>query len=82
MKFRQRIAWIFLTFFLGGSFAFAYYVFEINDQFNDMAIEHIQMQHGGDVKAGTILEHVTHLPLAVWLLIFLLPYLQVRNIFV
>ncbi|CAG5123704.1 unnamed protein product [Candidula unifasciata] len=71
MKFRQRLAWLLLTIFLGLSFAFAYYVFEINDQFNHMALEHVQVQHGGDTRAGTFLEHVTHLPLAVWLLIFL-----------
>ncbi|KAI8788762.1 transmembrane protein 251 [Biomphalaria glabrata] len=77
MKFRQRMAWILLTLFLTASFAFAYYLFEINDHFNTMAVEHVQIEHGGDIKAGTFLEHATHLPLAVWLLIFLLPYLQV-----
>ncbi|RUS76073.1 hypothetical protein EGW08_016147 [Elysia chlorotica] len=77
MKFRQRMAWLLLVLFLSFSCACAYYVFEINNHFNHMAIEHVRSEHGGDVKAGTFLEHATHLPLAVWLLIFLLPYLQV-----
>lgn len=78
MKFRQRMAWVLVTLFLGLSFAFVYYVFEINNRFNALALEHVQTEHGGDMKAGTFLDHATHLPLAVWMLIFLLPYLQVR----
>lgn len=78
MKFRQRMAWLLLVVFLSASFAFVYYLFEINDHFNHMALEHVQNQHGGNKKAGTFLEHATHLPLAVWLLIFMLPYLQVN----
>ena len=80
MNFRQRIAWLGVGAFLSASFGFVYYIFEINDHFNAFALEHVKTFHGEDetMFAGLPLwSHITDIPLAVWMLVFLLPYLQV-----
>jgi hypothetical protein len=80
MNFRQRIAWLAVIVFLSASFGFVYYIFEINDHFNAAALEHVRTFHGKDgaVEASWRFGgHITDVPLAAWLLIFLLPYLQV-----
>ena len=79
MKFRQRVAWLFLCIFLALTVTVVYYVFEIHSLFKRAAQEHLQSEHKGDTHAGTFLEHATHLPLPVWIVILLLPYLQVSK---
>ena len=88
MKFRQRVAWLVVVMYLGGTFAFVYYIFEINEHYNAFAVDHVQRFH--TVKNGkTEMEsgnysffhslwcHVIDLPLSVWMLILLLPYFQI-----
>lgn len=85
MKFRQRIAWITVIMYLGGTFAFFYYMFEINEHYNQFAVDHVQryhstvtgQQHDSQNIFSNFYGHVTDIPLPVWLLIFLLPYLQI-----
>ena len=78
MKFRQRIAWLAVLLYLAASFSFVYYIFEINEHFNSLALEHVHTYHYSSTFVVTsVWQHVTDIPLAVWLLIFLLPYLQV-----
>ncbi|KAL8617599.1 hypothetical protein ACOMHN_033145 [Nucella lapillus] len=79
MKFRQRIAWLAVVVYLTTSFSFVYYIFEINDHFNSLALDHVRTYHYGDgmLTASSLWHHLTDIPLAGWLLIFLLPYLQV-----
>ena len=90
MKFRQRIAWLMVVMYLGGSFAFVYYIFEINEHYNNFAVDHVQKFHhteDKDGQSGTVTEkhsllhsmwcHVIDLPLSFWLLLFLFPYFQI-----
>ena len=79
MKFRQRIAWLAVILYLTASFGFVYYIFEINDHFNSFALDHVRTYHDGN-RAFVVLSlwhHATDIPLAIWLIIFLLPYLQI-----
>lgn len=84
MKFRQRMAWLVVIVYLGGTFAFFYYMFEINEHYNQFAVDHVQKYHtssnDGKVESQNFISslwgHVTDIPLTIWLLIFLLPYLQ------
>lgn len=80
MNFRQRVAWLAVILFLSASFGFVYYIFEINDHFSASALDHVQAFHDADIsmfRELPVWHHVTDIPLAVWLLIFLLPYLQI-----
>lgn len=85
MKFRQRIAWLMVCIYLGGTFAFFYYMFEINEHYNKYAVDHVQKYHSSKPGTGevswnifrAIYSHVTDVPLSVWLLILLLPYMQI-----
>ncbi len=100
MKFRQRIAWLLVTAYLAGTCAIMYYIFEISDQYNTFAVDHVERYHNveavlkkqakarEDDIAGSLddahssslfsfLWHITDIPLAVWMLLLLLPYLQV-----
>lgn len=84
MKFRQRIAWLMVVAYLGGTFSFFYYMFEINEHYNQYAVDHVQKYHStnnASAESRTLLSsiwgHLTDIPLPVWLLVFLLPYLQV-----
>lgn len=86
MKFRQRIAWLLVLVYLGGSFAFFYYMFEINEHYNHFALDHVQKYHSEaeshhkSQSNGQVVyqlwSHIIDIPLPIWLLIFLLPYLQ------
>lgn len=88
MKFRQRVAWLMIVIYLGGTFAFVYYIFEINEHYNEFAIDHIQRFHTDkNDKGETVTEnrsfllslwsHFIDLPLSVWMLILLFPYFQI-----
>ena len=82
MKFRQRIAWLVIMVYLGGTFGFLYYIFEINEHFNRFALEHNNNYHhsDGDQKhslVGVFWHHLTYIPLQVWIIILILPYLQI-----
>ena len=50
MIFRQRIAWIAVIILLLVTSAAVYYVFEISEQFNIYAIDHIQKYHRGRLE--------------------------------
>lgn len=79
MKFRQRLAWLGVILYLSASFGFVYYIFEISEHFNSYALEHVQNYHGDSAisLSSSFWQHVTDIPMAVWLLFFLLPYLQI-----
>ena len=89
MKFRQRLAWLFVLFFLCCTFACFYYIFEINDHYNRFALDHVQRFHSQNDQNGretnhakvslfqSMWSHVTDIPLPLWMLIFLLPYMQI-----
>lgn len=84
MKFRQRVAWLMVIAYLGGTFSFCYYMFEINEHYNKYAVDHVQKYHStnnGDSQPRSVLssiwEHLADIPLPVWLLVFLVPYLQI-----
>lgn len=85
MNFRQRFALLLVVGYLGLSFGILYYIFEISNHYNTFALEHVEKFHQ-EQKATVIKDsksqtwfwyHMTDLPLSVWLLIFLLPYLQI-----
>ena len=87
MNFRQRIAWLGVLAYLGGTFAFFYYLFEINDHYNTFALDHVQRFHTDEPQGpreshkfslfSKLWGHLTDLPLTFWLLVLLVPYLQV-----
>ncbi|XP_060071974.1 lysosomal enzyme trafficking factor-like [Ylistrum balloti] len=102
MKFRQRIAWLMVVFFLAGSFSVLYYLFEISEHYNQFALEHINtyhkpvqveavFNHKGEIKkaepvdvekgeitsTGSAWHHIIDVPMVVWFVLFLLPYLQI-----
>ncbi|XP_013405722.1 transmembrane protein 251-B-like [Lingula anatina] len=49
MKFRQRIAWLLLLLYLMVTLVAVYYIFEISEQFNSLALKHVQDYHDVDV---------------------------------
>lgn len=80
MNFRQRMGWIGVGLYLLASAAAFYYVFEINETYNRLALEHIQ-QHPEEPREGTTWTHslkarLLSLPFWLWTVIFLIPYLQ------
>ncbi|XP_072479483.1 lysosomal enzyme trafficking factor isoform X2 [Notamacropus eugenii] len=80
MNFRQRMGWIGVGLYLLASAAAIYYVFEINETYNRLALEHIQ-QHPKEPQEGTTWTHslkarLLSLPFWLWTIIFLIPYLQ------
>ena len=79
MKFRQRIAWILVTLYLGITCAIVYYIFEINDTYQSFAIEHVEQYHkeSSYFHWTSLFDHIMDIPLAVWILVLVLPYLQV-----
>ncbi len=84
MNFRQRIAWLFVAFYLACTCAIVYYIFEISDTYNTFALEHVEQFHGGGVhkqregqQDSGFLHHIIDVPLIVWVILMVLPYLQV-----
>lgn len=84
MNFRQRIAWLLVAIYLAGTCAIVYYIFEISDVFNQAALDHVEKYHshqgkdlGEPSSYFSVFSHITDVPLAVWLLLLLFPYLQV-----
>ncbi|PNI97589.1 lysosomal enzyme trafficking factor isoform X2 [Pongo pygmaeus] len=80
MNFRQRMGWIGVGLYLLASAAAFYYVFEISETYNRLALEHIQ-QHPEEPLEGTTWTHslkaqLLSLPFWLWTVIFLVPYLQ------
>ncbi|XP_036267563.1 transmembrane protein 251 isoform X1 [Pipistrellus kuhlii] len=80
MNFRQRMGWIGVGLYLLASAAAFYYVFEINETYNRLALEHIQ-QHPEEPREGTTWTHslkarFLSLPFWFWTVVFLIPYLQ------
>ena len=80
MNFRQWMGWIGVGLYLLASAAAFYYVFEINETYNRLALEHIQ-QHPEEPLEGTTWTHslktrLLSLPFWFWTVVFLIPYLQ------
>ncbi|CAI5684913.1 lysosomal enzyme trafficking factor [Oreochromis niloticus] len=73
MNFRQRMGWVGVAFYLLLSVMVAYYVFEVHS----FSLERVQ-RAGASPSAPppAITVHMSPLPLWMWALIFLLPYLQ------
>ncbi|XP_048394074.1 lysosomal enzyme trafficking factor isoform X1 [Stegostoma tigrinum] len=81
MNFRQRMGWIGVGLYLLASAAAIYYVFEINETYNQLALEHIQ-RNSEDLGNGaswtqTVTARLFSLPFWLWGLLFLIPYLQI-----
>ncbi|KAH3856201.1 hypothetical protein DPMN_098784 [Dreissena polymorpha] len=83
MNFRQRVAWLSVIFYLTATFAFFYYLFELNEHYNHFAVDHIEKFHSdgvhdpGSSLLSRLWGHLTDVPLTVWFLVLLVPYLQV-----
>ncbi|XP_036398605.1 transmembrane protein 251-like [Megalops cyprinoides] len=90
MNFRQRMGWIGVGLYLLASVAAVYYVFEINQTYNHLTLEHVEQAPqeappAGDPASSSDLPSWTHslktrllsFPFWVWATIFLIPYLQV-----
>ncbi|KAM9294634.1 lysosomal enzyme trafficking factor [Gastrophryne carolinensis] len=81
MNFRQRLGWIGVGLYLLASAAAFYYVFEINETYNRLAIEHVQprpLQPGPQSSSWThsVKTRLLSLPFWLWAALFLLPYFQ------
>ena len=70
---RQRAAWLVLLAFLALTAALFYYLFEISDSYNAYALDHVSHHTRGEITGV----HLADLPLAAWMLVALVPYLQV-----
>ena len=84
MNFRQRIAWVMVAAYLLCSCGLVYYVFDINDHYNTFALEHVEQYHGAQgtsIANGwgilNFFHHLMDIPLPIWIVILVLPYLQV-----
>ena len=80
MNFRQRIAWLLVALYLALTSAIVYYIFDINDGYSAYALEHVEKDHDGKSSGGkfwSLFSHIMDIPLPVWILILVLPYLQV-----
>ncbi|XP_040188213.1 transmembrane protein 251 [Rana temporaria] len=82
MNFRQRMGWIGVGLYLLASAAAFYYVFEINDTYNRLALEHVQVkpqrQEIGEASwTHSLMTRLLSLPFWLWAAFFLLPYFQV-----
>lgn len=71
MNFRQRMGWVGVALYLLLSIMAAFYIFEV------VSLERVQ-RDGIDSLAlpPAVLAHLPPLPLWMWALIFLVPYLQ------
>ena len=78
------MAWLFVLFFLAVSALISYYIFEFSDQYNDLALEHVQA-YSDTVKNNPhlltfyqkITRYLVTLPFWLWMVILMIPYLQV-----
>ncbi|MBN3285152.1 TM251 protein, partial [Polyodon spathula] len=83
MNFRQRMGWIGVGLYLLVSAAAVYYVFEINQTYNRLSLEHINKQTpekpqpGESSWAHSLKSRLLSFPFWLWATIFLIPYLQV-----
>ncbi|CAI9536209.1 unnamed protein product [Staurois parvus] len=83
MNFRQRMGWIGVALYLlASAAAFYYYVFEINDTYNRLALEHVQVKPQDPESSEASWTHslkarLLSLPFWLWAALFLLPYFQV-----
>ncbi|KAM4662019.1 lysosomal enzyme trafficking factor isoform 2-T2 [Discoglossus pictus] len=81
MNFRQRMGWIGVSLYLFLSAAAFYYVFEINDTYNRLALEHVQIQpeapQKGDTWTHSLKARLLSFPFWLWATLFLIPYFQV-----
>ncbi|XP_073672725.1 lysosomal enzyme trafficking factor isoform X1 [Garra rufa] len=92
MNFRQRMGWIGVGLYLLASVAAVYYIFEISQTYNRLALAQVEKAAGtqakwsGDASSSspsstswmvTLKTRLLLLPFWVWATIFLIPYLQV-----
>ena len=92
MNFRQRIAWLFVVFFLIGTCALVYYIFEISDKFNEYALDHINTYHKVVLEEKQVdtdeskteahgmlsmFSHISDVPIGILVFLCFVPYLQV-----
>ncbi|XP_063803644.1 lysosomal enzyme trafficking factor [Pseudophryne corroboree] len=81
MNFRQRMGWIGVGLYLLVSAAAFYYVFEINETYNTLALEQVQVKPPDrDTEASwvhSLKARLLSLPFWLWAALFLLPYFQV-----
>ncbi|KAJ1105255.1 hypothetical protein NDU88_002663 [Pleurodeles waltl] len=80
MNFRQRMGWIGVGLYLLASAAVFYYVFEINESYSRLALEHIQENPKEPSEQATwthsLKVRLLSLPFWLWATIFLIPYFQ------
>lgn len=79
MRFRQRLAWLVIVFFLAATCALVYYIFEINEHFNKFAIDHVEKFHTNSETEDThgLWHHIIDIPAFVFFIIFIMAYLQI-----
>ncbi|XP_062899235.1 lysosomal enzyme trafficking factor isoform X1 [Mobula hypostoma] len=81
MNFRQRMGWLGVGFYLLASAAAFYYVFEINETYNQLALEHIHRKseklESETSWTQTVTARLFSLPFWLWAILFLIPYLQI-----
>lgn len=79
MNFRQRMAWLCLTFYLATSVALAYYFLDIADQYGQFSLEHSKLHDssGSNIPYWQFWRHIGDIPFAVLIILLAIPYLQI-----
>ncbi|KPP78566.1 transmembrane protein 251-like [Scleropages formosus] len=89
MNFRQRMGWIGVWLYLLASLSGLYYIFEVNQTYNRLTLQHVDPAARGTPPvsdSGTspssswmtsLKMYLISLPFWLWATLFLIPYLQV-----
>ncbi|XP_014670216.1 PREDICTED: transmembrane protein 251-like [Priapulus caudatus] len=82
MHFRQRIAWMILLFYLAATAYILYFIFEISDSYNILALDHIEKFHQSHDATylwplSSMWRHLADIPFPLWSIVFGAFYLQV-----
>ena len=78
---RQKISWLLLVIYLGATFCFIHYLFDISDQYSQLALDHAKHFRKKDRQLlglyDMIAEHLFNVPFSWWLVILLVPYISI-----
>ena len=80
-SYRQRVSWILLVCYLGLTFYFIHYLFDISDNYSQLALDHAKQFKRKDRNLLTIydmiMEHMFNVPFSWWIIILLVPYISI-----
>ncbi|XP_063722293.1 lysosomal enzyme trafficking factor-like [Symsagittifera roscoffensis] len=78
---RQTVSWVLLLMYLGGTFYLMHYLFDISDQYSQLALDHAKHYKKKDRQLlgiyDMIAEHMFNVPFSWWIVILLVPYISI-----